>query len=141
MRTGLVLSPSGGVLARLLPLFRLGLGAKLGPGTQVISWVGLSEMVAIIRFLLAHDVTGPVNVTTPNPVTNQEFTSALATAVHRPAVLAVPFRCCGPRSAVSRRTCSPAPWAPPRALLAAGYQYQHPGLAGALAAELSGHPS
>ena len=141
MRTGLVLSPKGGVLARLLPLFRLGLGAKLGPGTQVISWVGLSEMVAIIRFLLAHDdVSGPVNVTTPNPVTNQEFTSALAAAVHRPAVLAVPVPVL--RAAIggaSSELLSSARVLPKR-LLAAGYQYRHPGIAGALAAELTPHP-
>ena len=141
MRTGLVLSPNGGVLGRLLPLFRLGLGAKLGPGTQVISWVGLSELVAIIRFLLAHDdVSGPVNATTPNPVTNQEFTAALATAVHRPAVLAVPVPVL--RAAIggaSSELLSSARVLPKR-LLAAGYQYRHPGIAGALAAELAEHP-
>jgi uncharacterized protein len=138
LRTGLVLSPDGGVLARLLPLFRLGLGARLGPGTQVISWIALSEMVAIIRFLLARDdVSGPVNVTTPNPVTNREFTSALATAVHRPAVLAVPVPAL--RAAVggaSIELLSSARVLPKR-LLAAGYQYRHPGIAGALAAELT----
>ena len=142
MRTGLVLTPNGGVLARLLPLFRLGLGAKLGPGTQVISWVGLSELMAIIRFLLARDdVSGPVNATTPNPVTNQEFTSALAAAVHRPAVLAVPVPVL--RAAIGGASSELLSSARvlPHALQAAGYQYQHPGLAGALAAELSGHPS
>ena len=139
MRTGLVLSPNGGVLGRLLPLFRLGLGAKLGPGTQVISWVGLSELMAIMRFLLAHDdVSGPVNATTPNPVTNQEFTAALAAAVHRPAVLSVPVPVL--RAAIggaSTELLSSARVLPKR-LLAAGYQYRHPGIAGALAAELAG---
>jgi hypothetical protein len=141
MRTGLVLSPNGGVLARLLPLFRLGLGAKLGPGTQVISWVGLSELMAIIRFLLARDdVSGPVNATTPNPVTNQEFTAALAAAVHRPAVFAVPVPVL--RAAIggaSSELLSSARVLPKR-LLAAGYQYRHPGITGALAAELAAHP-
>src|SRR5215469_17543056 len=55
MRSGLVLSPNGGVLARLLPLFRLGLGARLGPGTQVMSWIALSELMAVMRFLLARE--------------------------------------------------------------------------------------
>jgi len=141
MRTGLVLSPNGGVLGRLLPLFRLGLGAKLGPGTQVISWVGLSELMAIMRFLLAHDdVSGPVNATTPNPVTNQEFTAALAAAVHRPAVFALPVPVL--RAAIggaSSELLSSARVLPKR-LLAAGYQYRHPGIAGALAAELAEHP-
>jgi uncharacterized protein (TIGR01777 family) len=141
MRTGLVLSPNGGVLPRLLPLFRLGLGAKLGPGTQVISWIGLTELVAIIRFLLARDdVSGPVNATLPNPVTNQEFTAALAAAVHRPAVLTVPAPVL--RAVIggaSVELLSSARVLPKR-LLAAGYQYQHPGIAGTLAAELSAHP-
>jgi uncharacterized protein len=141
MRTGLVLASSGGVLARLLPLFRLGLGAKLGPGTQVISWVGLSEMVAIIRFLLTHgEVSGPVNVTTPNPVTNQEFTAALAAAVHRPAVLAVPVPVL--RAAIGGASSELLSSARvlPRRLLTAGYEYRHPAIAGALAAELAPHP-
>jgi uncharacterized protein len=142
MRTGLVLSPDGGVLARLLPLFRLGLGARLGPGTQAISWIALSEMVAIVRFLLTHDdVSGPVNVTTPNPVTNREFTSALAAAVHRPAVLAVPVPLLQAAIGGASSELLSSARVLPRRLLAAGYQYRHPGLAGALATELAPHPS
>jgi hypothetical protein len=137
MRTGLVLSPSGGVLARLLPLFRAGLGARLGPGTQVMSWVGLSELTAVVGFLLAHgEVSGPVNATTPNPVTNREFTTALAAAVHRPAVFAVPVPVL--RAVVggaSADLLSSARVRPGR-LLGAGYTFQHPDLAGALTAEL-----
>ncbi len=79
------------MLGRLLPLFRLGLGARLGSGRQVMSWIGLSDWVAAARFLLGRaDVSGPVNMTSPNPVSNAEFTSALAAAVHRPAVMTVP---------------------------------------------------
>jgi uncharacterized protein (TIGR01777 family) len=141
MRSGLVLSPRGGVLARLLPLFRLGLGARLGPGTQILSWVSLSELVAIMRFLLARDdMSGPVNATTPNPVSNREFTAALAAAVHRPAVLAVPVPVL--RTVIggaSSELLSSARVLPGR-LLAAGYQYQHPTIEGALAAELASHP-
>jgi uncharacterized protein (TIGR01777 family) len=141
MRTGLVLSPRGGVLARLLPLFRLGLGGRLGPGTQVISWIALSELVAVMRFMLSReDIAGPVNATTPNPVTNREFTSVLAATVHRPAVLTVPVPVL--RTAIggaSVELLSSARVLPGR-LLAAGYRYEHPSLAGALAAELSGHP-
>jgi uncharacterized protein len=138
MRSGLVLSPKGGVLARLLPLFRFGLGARLGPGTQILSWVSLSELVAIMRFLLARDdISGPVNATTPNPVSNREFTAALAAAVHRPAVLAVPVPVL--RTAIggaSTELLSSARVLPGR-LQAAGYQYQHPTIEGALAAELA----
>ena len=91
LRSGIVLSRHGGVLGRLLPLFRLGLGGRLGSGRQVMSWIGLSDWVAAARFLLGRaDVSGPVNMTSPNPVSNAEFTSALAAAVHRPAVMIVP---------------------------------------------------
>jgi uncharacterized protein len=141
LRSGLVLSPRGGVLERLLPVFRLGLGARLGSGTQVMSWIGLSEWTAIMRFLLAHgDISGPVNVTAPNPVTNREFTAILAAAVHRPGVLTVPTPVLrAALGGVSSDLLSSARVMPAR-LLAAGYQYRHPGLVGALATELSGDP-
>jgi uncharacterized protein len=141
MRTGLVLSPNGGVLGRLLPLFRLGLGARLGPGTQVISWIALSELVAVMKFLLAReDIAGPVNATTPNPVTNREFTSVLAATVHRPAVLTVPVPVLRTVIGGASSELLSSARVLPRVLLKAGYGYQHPGLAGALAAELSGQP-
>src|SRR5262249_29219306 len=93
MRSGVVMSRRGGVLARLLPPFRLGLGARLGPGTQVMSWITLADYAAIVSFLLTHpEITGPVNLTTPHPVTNAEFTAALAAAVHRPGLLFLPER-------------------------------------------------
>jgi uncharacterized protein (TIGR01777 family) len=142
MRTGLVLSPRGGVLARLLPLFRLGAGARLGPGTQVMSWIALSELVAVMRFLLAHDeLSGPVNATTPNPVTNREFTAALAAAVHRPAVLAVPVPALRVAIGGASSELLSSARVLPRRLLTAGYRFQQPGLAGALAAELSPPPA
>jgi uncharacterized protein (TIGR01777 family) len=138
MRNGLVLSPRGGVLARLLPLFRFGLGARLGPGTQVMSWIALSELVAVVRFLLARDdLSGPVNATTPNPVTNRDFTAALAAAVHRPAVLAVPVPVLRAVVGGASSDLLSSARVLPTKLLAAGYQYQQPDLAGALAAELA----
>lgn len=90
VRTGLVLDPTGGALGKMLPLFRFGLGGKLGNGKQWWSWITLHDYIRAIDFLLANDISGPVNLTTPNPVTNQEFTSALARAMHRPAVLPAP---------------------------------------------------
>jgi uncharacterized protein (TIGR01777 family) len=91
LRTGIVLSRQGGVLGRLLPMFRLGLGARIGAGSQVMSWIMLTDVSRIIRFLLdRHDLDGPVNVTSPHPATNAEFTSALAAAVGRHARLGVP---------------------------------------------------
>lgn len=90
LRTGLVLDPTGGALGKMLPLFRLGVGGKLGNGKQWWSWITLHDVIRAITFLLEHKVEGPVNLTSPNPVTNQEFTSALARAMHRPALFPAP---------------------------------------------------
>ncbi|MEY4023584.1 MAG: hypothetical protein RLZ23_545 [Actinomycetota bacterium] len=90
LRTGLVLDPTGGALGKMLPLFRLGLGGKLGNGKQWWSWITLHDVIRAITFLLENKVEGPVNLTSPNPVTNQEFTSALARAMHRPALFPAP---------------------------------------------------
>ena len=90
LRTGLVLDPTGGALGRMLPLFRFGLGGKLGSGKQWWSWITLHDVVRAIIFALEHPISGPVNLTTPNPVTNQEFTAALARAMNRPALFPAP---------------------------------------------------
>ena len=90
IRTGLVLDPTGGALGKMLPLFRLGLGGKLGNGKQWWSWITLHDVIRAISFLLEKKIEGPVNLTSPNPVTNQEFTSALARAMHRPALCPAP---------------------------------------------------
>ena len=90
LRTGLVLDPTGGALGRMLPLFRFGLGGKLGSGKQWWSWITLHDVVSAIIFALEHPIAGPVNLTTPNPVTNQEFTAALARAMNRPALFPAP---------------------------------------------------
>jgi uncharacterized protein len=90
IRTGLVLEPTGGALGRMLPLFRFGLGGKIGSGKQWWSWITLHDEIRAICHLLESDVSGPINLTSPNPVTNQEFTAALARALHRPALFPVP---------------------------------------------------
>ena len=90
LRTGLVLDPTGGALGRMLPLFKFGLGGKLGNGKQWWSWITLHDQIRAMIFLLNSKITGPVNLTSPNPVTNQEFTAALARALHRPAIFPAP---------------------------------------------------
>jgi uncharacterized protein (TIGR01777 family) len=91
LRTGIVLSRDGGVLGRVLPLYRLGLGGKLGSGRQYMSWITIVDHVELVTWLLtADDVRGPVNLTAPEPVTNAEFTKALGAQLHRPTFLAVP---------------------------------------------------
>jgi uncharacterized protein (TIGR01777 family) len=90
LRTGLVLDPTGGALGKMLPLFRFGLGGKLSNGKQWWSWITLHDQIRAIAFLLESKVAGPVNLTSPNPVTNSEFTAGLARAMHRPALFPVP---------------------------------------------------
>ena len=90
LRTGLVLDPTGGALGKMLPIFRFGLDGKLSNGKQWWSWITLHDQIRAIAFLLENKVSGPVNLTSPNPVTNSEFTAGLARAMHRPALFPVP---------------------------------------------------
>jgi uncharacterized protein len=91
LRSGVVLSGKGGMLGPLAPLFKLGLGARLGDGKQYLSWIEIADWVGAARFLLgASEIAGPVNLTAPEPATNAQFTAAFAAAVHRPALLWVP---------------------------------------------------
>lgn len=85
LRTGLVLG-RGGLLGKLLPLVKLGLGGPLASGRQYWSWISLADEVGAVRHLLSADVAGPVNLTGPLPVTNREFTKILASVLHRPAI-------------------------------------------------------
>ena len=91
LRFGIVLSPDGGALAKMLPLFRMGLGGRLAKGEQWMSWIGLHDLVRVIRFAIASaDMNGAVNAVAPMPVTNAEFTETLARVLRRPAVIPVP---------------------------------------------------
>lgn len=139
IRSGIVLSAGGGALARQLPLFRLGVGGRLGSGRQWTSWVTIDDEVRAILFALEHaTLAGPVNVTAPSPVTNREFTAALAHVLGRPAVLPVPRPALA--VALGRRLVDEMVLASqrvvPAALGAAGFSFGHPEIAGALAAVL-----
>jgi len=134
LRTGLVLAASGGLLQRMVPLFKFGIGGKLGSGQQYQSWISLADEVGAIRYVLEHDqVTGPVNLTGPDPVRNSEFTKALGSVLHRPSLFPAPAL--GLRLVlgefadegvlVSQRVV-------PEQLQAAGYTFQHPDLHSAL---------
>jgi len=137
LRTGLVLSATGGTLGRLVPLFRSGLGGKIGRGRQWWSWVTLDDEVrAIMHCLEAQTVGGPTNVTAPNPVTNAEFTEGLGGALHRPTVVPVPV----PAVSVvlgrerARELVLGSQRVIPSALERSGYVFRHRVLADALAA-------
>ncbi|HEX2902953.1 MAG TPA: TIGR01777 family oxidoreductase [Jatrophihabitans sp.] len=134
LRTGLVLAASGGMLGRMVPLFRFGLGGKLGSGRQWQSWISLADEVAAIRFLLDdNSVSGPVNLTGPEPVRNSELTVQLGRVLHRPALFPAPALAlravlgefANEGVLVSQRVV-------PQKLQQAGYEFQHPDLNSAL---------
>ncbi|MBE9373183.1 TIGR01777 family protein [Saccharopolyspora sp. HNM0983] len=135
LRTGLVLSPSGGMLGRLRPLFSAALGGRLGDGTQFMPWISLDDHVAAVRFLLENpDLSGPVNLTGPAPVTNAEFTRALAEVLGRPAPWVVPAFAI--RAALGEMSVMllGGQRALPTVLEAGGFTFQHPSVGAALAA-------
>lgn len=91
LRFGMVLSPKGGALHKMIPPFKAGLGGPIGSGAGYMSWISIRDITEIVRFILTTpSVTGPVNVVSPNPVTNTEFTASLAKVLHRPARLPAP---------------------------------------------------
>lgn len=138
LRTGLVLGP-GGLLKRILPLFRLGLGGRLGSGRQYMPWISLRDEVDAIRFLLTAPVHGPVNLTAPAPVTNAEFTAALGRVVHRPARLPVPASALEiVLGELARVGVLAGQRAVPRVLLDAGFTFTHRDVEAALAAAARG---
>ena len=90
LRTGAVLAPNGGMLGKLLPLFRLGLGGPIGSGRQYLAWIHLDDMVNGILWLLNNDLRGPFNMVSPYPVRNEQFAHTLGHALHRPAFMRAP---------------------------------------------------
>jgi uncharacterized protein len=138
LRSGVVLSHRGGMLGPLVPLFRFGLGARLGPGTQFISWISMTDHVAAVRYLLEHpDIDGPVNLTAPVPVTNAEFTAELARALRRPALLRLPAPVLRAGLGELSGELLGSQRVVPHRLLQAGFTFQYPHVASALAAELT----
>jgi uncharacterized protein (TIGR01777 family) len=140
IRTGIVQSPRGGALKRQLPLFKFGLGGRLGSGRQYQSWIAIDDEVGAIRHVLnTDDLSGPVNLTAPNPVTNAEFTATLASVLRRPKLLPVPRfglalvlggELVDEALLFSQRVL-------PGKLLQSGYQFRYPFLEGALRALLT----
>jgi uncharacterized protein len=138
LRSGIVLSRRGGMLGPLRPAFRLGLGARIGDGTQYISWISVTDHVAAIRYLLDHaEIDGPVNLTAPAAVTNAEFTAALARVLRRPALLRVPAPLVRAALGELSGELLGSQRVLPRRLLAAGFAFRHPDLASALTAALA----
>ena len=138
MRTGVVLSATGGAFGRLLPIFRLGLGGRLGTGRQWWSWVALPDYVAAVQFLLDHEeIDGPVNITAPDPIRNADLTSAMGRVLHRPTFTFVP----GFALRLALRDFADdllgGQRGVPRRLLDAGFTFEHPSFEPALRAVLT----
>ncbi|MFT7837341.1 TIGR01777 family oxidoreductase [Saccharothrix sp. BKS2] len=134
LRTGLVISPSGGLFGRIRPLFSLFLGGRLGNGRQYMPWISLDDAIAGIRFVVEHDVRGPVNLTAPSPVTNAEFTRTLGHALNRPAPwVAPPFALKLALGQLAEEGLLAGQRAVPRVLEQHGFQFLHPALGGAVA--------
>ncbi len=127
IRTGIVLTTEGGALDKFLPLFKLGLGGRLGSGKQWWSWITLDDEVAAIRHLLEADIDGPVNLTAPGPVTNQELTETLGEVLNRPTMVPVPRF--GPKILLGGEATETFLYASqrcvPEALTASGFEFAH----------------
>lgn len=129
VRTGLVIGPRGGFLKRMLLPFRLGLGGRLGDGRQWMSWIDLEDEVRIILFLLQHqELQGAFNATAPTPVTNRDFTRALASCVKRPACIPVPALLLKLILGEMSRLLLTGQKALPHRLLEAGFTFKQPDL-------------
>ena len=137
-RTGIVLSPSGGALAKMLPAFRFGLGGPLGSGDQWMSWISLEDEIAALYFLLMTDsCSGPFNLTAPAPVTNADFGRTLGQVLHRPAILPVPaFALKALFGEMAEATILGGQRVLPTRLQEAGFRFRYADLATALRAEL-----
>ena len=138
-RNGVVLSGEGGALAKMLPLFRFGVGGRLGSGKQWFSWIGLDDEVGALLHLLDHDLSGPHNLTAPNPVTNAELTKTLGAVLHRPTVLPTPAF--GPKLVLGSELATELLFTSlrvvPAALEAGGYVFVAPRLEDALRSTLA----
>jgi len=134
LRIGTVLANNGGALAKLLPIYKLGLGGKLGTGRQWTSWISLEDLIGVIELaLFESSLNGPVNAVSPNPVTNREFTRILGQVLRRPTVFALPaalLRAVTGEMANSLLLASAR--VKPGRLLDIGFQFQHPDLETAL---------
>jgi uncharacterized protein (TIGR01777 family) len=133
LRTGIVQATEGGALAKQLPFFKLGLGGKVGSGRQWVSWISIVDEIRAIRFLLDHDVAGPVNLVAPEPVTNADYTRTLGGVLHRPTTI-LPIT--GPRLLYGRELADSllltSQRVVPSVLTDAGFEFAQPELRGAL---------
>lgn len=134
VRIGLVLGRGGGALGRMLPLFKLGLGGRLGSGNQWVPWIHVGDLVKLLVFAAENDtVSGPVNGVSPNPVTNREFTRAMGSAVKRPTLFPAPAFALRLGLGGFAEVLLASQRVEPKAALDAGFDFQYPTISSALA--------
>jgi uncharacterized protein len=138
LRIGTVLGPGGGALQKMLLPFRLGLGGRLGPGTQWMSWIHLEDLCGLIQFALPEStLRGVLNAVSPHPVTNADFTRAFARAIHRPAVFPVPAVALKLIFGQMSEVLLGSQRAIPEAAVNAGFEFRYPEIGAALIQILS----
>ncbi len=138
VRTGVVLSPEGGALKKMLPPFKLGVGGRLGSGRQWFPWIHISDIVGIFRHAIStSSLNGPANAVAPESVTNAEFTKQLGRALHRPAFMPVPEMALRALMGEMADILFHSQRVVPKAILQSGYVFRHPSLVGALEALFS----
>lgn len=138
LRIGMVLGPKGGALSKMLLPFRLGLGGRIGSGTQWISWIHRDDLCDLIQFVLPEStLRGVMNATSPHPVTNLEFTDALAHALRRPAFMRVPAFALKAFYGEMAETILGSQRAIPEGAVRAGFEFQYPDIRAALIQILS----
>jgi uncharacterized protein (TIGR01777 family) len=140
IRIGVVLSPSGGALQKMLPPFRMGVGGNLGSGRQWVSWVHIQDLVGAVHHILKTDLLqGPVNLVAPKPVTNAEFTKTLGAVLSRPTIFPVPaFAAKLAFGQMAEEVLLGSQRVEPAKLIASGYPFQYTDLRKALEAVLKG---
>lgn len=137
LRIGVVLSSKGGAVAKMLLPFKLGVGGIMGNGRQFMSWIGLTDLARVIRFCLEQPLSGVVNAVSPQPATNHEFTKALGKALHRPTIFPMPaFAARLAFGEMANELLLASQRVTPERLLASGFQFSTPTLAGCFAQEL-----
>lgn len=134
LRIGVVLSPAGGALAKMLPPFRMGIGGKIGSGRQYMSWIAIDDLIGVFhQALTTESLTGPVNAVAPNPVTNLEFTNTLGRVLGRPTVFPLPaFAARLAFGEMANDLLLASARVEPAQLLSTGYTFRFPELEGAL---------
>ncbi len=137
VRTGVVLDPRGGALAKMLPPFRLGVGGPVAGGRQYVSWIHVEDLVGVLRAAVSDERwSGPVNGTAPEPVTNRELSHALGRALHRPTLLPVPGAALALLYGEMAQVLTTGARVLPAKPLMLGYEFRHPHLGEALSAAL-----